>query len=781
LLNNLRILKKLSPLLFFLGAFVFALVLRSIYPSQPDGELQPIASSGLTESSNVSIPEVVSYNFDVKPILSDKCYTCHGPDPNAVEANFRLDVSRDWYRVSQENPQKQIIFPKNLSKSELVDRIRSTRASHQMPPPESNLILSETEKQIIEKWIEQGAEWSTHWAYNSPIKNNPSDHDFDHWNLNPIDQFVGAQMAKKGLKPSARAPKELLLRRLYFDLTGLPPSVSEIDRFLKDKSEDAYEKVVDQLLQSSSYGERMASIWMDIARYADTNGYQDDTERFMWPWRDWVIHAYNKNLPYDEFVSWQLAGDLLPDATKEQILATGFNRNHMITQEGGVIEEEYRVEYVADRTATTAKSFMGLTMECARCHDHKYDELTQKDYFNLYSFFHRLEEKGRIGYQEVAEPKIKLNQELVNNELRFVQWPDSIPDVEVMVMKEVEDLRNTYVLNRGAYDAPTAIEAEGGMPENILKFDARYPKNRLGLTQWLFDPQNPLTARVAVNNLWQQLFGMGIVATPSDFGNQGALPTHPKLLDWLAVTFMEEGWDTKKMIKRMVMSATYQQSSKPNALQLEIDPKNHYLSVFPRQKLTAEMIRDNVLVSSGLFVDKIGGPSVKPYQPPGLWDDLTGGSTSNSLKRYIMSSSGNQYRRSLYTYWKRTAPPPGMVTFDASTRDYCTVERQKTSTPLQSLILLNDPQVQMAAQSIASLILDSEIEKDKDRVVAIHRRITGRIPNKKSLSEMMDYLDNIGDLHKEKEKGLSSEDIEKRSFTSLALLIYNLDETSQKS
>ena len=318
------------------------------------------------------------------------------------------------------------------------------------------------------------------------------------------------------------------------------------------------------------------------------------------------------------------------------------------------------------------------------------------------------------------------------------------------------------------------------MPSKILNFEGNLPKNRLGLSKWLFDPNNPLTSRVAVNNLWQQFFGMGIVATPSDFGNQGSLPTHPELLDWLAVTFVEEGWDIKKMIKRIVMSATYQQSSKSNGLQLSIDPKNQYLSVFPRQKLTAEMIRDNVLVSSGLFVDRLGGPSVKPYQPPGLWDEMTGGSTSNSLKRYIMSTNGNQYRRSLYTYWKRTVPPPGMITFDASTRDYCTVERQKTSTPLQSLILLNDPQVQNAAEAIAKLILKSEIKRDKDRIIDLHRRITGRKPSQKALSEMIDYRDKVLELHKEKRVEMSEIDLVMKSYISLAHLIYNLDETSQK-
>lgn len=770
--------KKFTPILFFVAAFFLAMIVKGIFNSTPEEQTE-LLTSAEDEYVDLSIPEVISYNFDVKPILSDKCYVCHGPDPKAVQGKLRLDQKKDWYRISEEDPEKQIIAPSNIEKSELIDRIRSQRASHQMPPPESNLVLSEREKMVIERWIEQGAQWETHWAYLPPEKATvPNSVDK---NASEIDQFIYAAQQKVGLKAAQRAPKEILLRRLYFDIIGLPPSVNAIDNFLNDREANAYEKVVDALLSSPAYGERMASNWMDISRYADTNGYQDDTERFMWPWRDWVIHAYNKNMPYDQFVKWQLAGDLLPDATQEQILATGFNRNHMITQEGGVIEEEYRVEYVADRTVTTAKSFMGLTMECARCHDHKYDDLTQKDFFNLYNFFNQLEEKGRIGYQEIAEPKIRLTQEMVKKELRFVQWPDSIQEVEVMVMDEVKNLRNTYVLNRGAYDAPTDIETKGGMPENILKFDARFSKDRLGLADWLFDVKNPLTARVAINNLWQQFFGSGIVATPTDFGNQGALPSHPALLDWLAVTFMEEGWDTKKMVKRIVMSSTYQQSSRPTELQLKKDPKNEFLSVFPRQKLTAEMIRDNVLVSSGLFVDKLGGPSVKPYQPPGLWDDLTGGSTSNSLKRYVMSKDGNQYRRSLYTYWKRTAPPPGMVTFDAATRDYCTVERQKTSTPLQSLILLNDPQVQNAASAIASLILESGIKSDKQRLIAIYRRITGREPSKKTLSEMMDYLEDIAEIHGDKNRDLPAAELLHKSFTSLSLLIYNLDETSQKS
>jgi isopentenyldiphosphate isomerase len=678
-----------------------------------------------------------------------------------------------------ENDKKKIISPGDLLKSELADRIRSNRASHKMPPPESNLILSERDKLIIEKWIAQGAKWESHWAYVLPSK--PEENlDF----LSNIDHFVLKELEEKGLNPSNEASKEFLLRRLYFDIIGLPPTIEQMDAFLADESEDAYEKVVNELLISPAYGERMASKWMDVARYADTNGYQDDTERTMWPWRDWVIHAYNNNMPYDQFVTWQLAGDLLPNANKEQILATGFNRNHMITQEGGVIEEEYRVEYVADRTITTAKTFLGLTVECARCHDHKYDEISQKDFFNLFDFFNRLDEDGVISYTDKApKPNIKLDYNLIKEELPFIKIPDSISELDLMVMKEVQDLRKTYLLNRGSYDSPTEIELNGSMPSVIMPFKKNFEKNRLGLSKWLFDPNNPITARVAVNRIWQQFFGIGIVSTSSDFGNQGALPTHPELLDWLSVKYIEEGWDTKRMIKRIVMSNTYKQSSKPTPLKIKIDPKNYYLSYYPRQKLTAEMIRDNILVSSGLFNNKLGGPSVKPYQPPGLWDELTGGSTSNSLKRYIMSTNGNQYRRSLYTYWKRTAPPPGMITFDAATRDFCAVERQRTSTPLQSLILLNDPQVQNAANALASNILSKDLKSDRNRVYKLHRMITGRSPEKKALNEMINYLKEVKKIHLEDNKSMSLDQIklDQKVYTSMILLIYNLDETSQKS
>ena len=542
---------------------------------------------------------------------------------------------------------------------------------------------------------------------------------------------------------------------------------------MSDESEDAYEKVIDKLLLSKSYGERMTSIWMDLARYSDSHGYQDDTERIMWPWRDWVIHAYNKNLPYDEFITWQIAGDMIPNATKEQILASGFNRNHKITQEGGVIPEEYRVEYVADRAVTTSKVMMGLTVECARCHTHKYDPITHNEFFSFYSFFNNLEEDGIIAYGDTApKPNFTIKTQDIENDLSFINLPDSINKVTLMVMKESENLRKTYVLNRGNYDSPGEI-VEPGTPKVVLPYDQeKYPKNRVGLAKWFFEEDHPLTSRVAVNRIWQQFFGIGIVSTPDDFGSQGSKPTNPELLDWLAHTYQNnDKWDTKKFIKRIVMSSTYRQSSKIKPENLALDPDNIYLAQYPRQKLSAEMIRDNALASSGMLVNKIGGPSVKPMQPDGLWDEVTGGG-GGSLAFYVPDTGVNLFRRSLYTFWKRTVPPPSMMIFDAPTRDFCVAVRQKTSTPLQSLALMNDPQYLLAAEHLSSKIFEETKINRNDKIVKLYRSVTGRTPNNRELEKLKQYFEEV----------INTNDIsDKDAFISLAVLIYNLDETTQKS
>lgn len=715
---------------------------------------------------------LVDFNFDVKPILSDKCYTCHGPDDKARKANLRLDIENGFYKALEDNPNHFVIDKNNPVESEILKRISSENSIYKMPPPESNLDLSDREKEILKKWVLQGGKWDKHWAYIKPELPIVPEVKNINWTTNEIDYFILRKLESKGMSPSKIEEKEILLRRVYFDIIGLPPSVSDIDNFISDKSLNAYEKIIDKLLESEAYGERMASIWMDLSRYGDSHGYQDDQERIMWPWRDWVIHAYNSNMPYDEFITWQMAGDMLPNATKEQILASGFNRNHKITQEGGVVPEEYRVEYVADRTVTSAKIMMGLTVECARCHTHKYDPITHDEFFSLYSFFNNVDEDGLIGYGITApKPNLTINSYDVTNELPFINLPDSLNDVTLMVMKETENLRNTYVLNRGSYDSPTKL-VKPGTPEAVLKFDEeKYPPNRIGLSKWFFDKENPLTSRVTVNRIWQQFFGVGIVATPDDFGSQGNKPINPELLDWLAFTFQNnDNWNTKKFIKRIVMSSTYRQSSKIKKENLLIDSDNSYLANYPRQKLSAEMIRDNALATSGMLVQKVGGPSVKPIQPPGLWDEVTGGG-GGSLAFYIPDTGENLNRRSLYTFWKRTVPPPSMMIFDAPTRDFCVPVRQKTSTPLQSLALMNDPQYQLAAENLSNNIY-KEKTSINEKIVKVYRTITGRTPSIKEIDKLKNYLKEVSDLNSYEEK---------KAFNSLVVLVYNLDETTQKS
>ena len=752
---------------FFLVPFILILLLK--YYSSDNFSDEYIENSNADfEVINISnVPEKIDFNFHVNPILSDKCFTCHGPDDKQRKANLRLDTKEGLYQMT-EDLIKRVIDVDNLEESEMIRRIFHENKSIVMPPPESNLSLSDYEKNILKNWILQGAEWKKHWSFIKPVKPETPKIENIEWIKNEIDFFIAKNIENQKLEFSKMESKEILLRRLYFDIVGLPPSVDEIDQFINDKSNNAYEKVVDELLGSKNYGERMASIWMDIARYGDSHGYQDDTERTMWPWRDWVIHAYNKNIPYDEFITWQLAGDLIPNATKEQIIATGFNRNHKITQEGGVIPEEYRVEYVADRAITTSKLMMGLTMECARCHSHKYDNITHDEFYGFYSFFNNINEKGLIAYGDFApEPKITVSKNELNEGLDFIKLPDSLDKVTFMVMKETENLRKTYVLNRGLYNLQMN-EVKPMTPSAVLPLD-KENGNRLDLANWFFSDENPLTSRVVVNRIWQQFFGVGIVATPDDFGSQGNRPINPDLLDWLAVTYQKDDkWDTKKLIKRIVMSSTYRQSSITSDLNYNIDPENVFLSRYPRQKLSAEMIRDNILKTSGLLVNKLGGPSVKPLQPDGLWDEVTGGG-GGSLAKYVMSSGENLYRRSLYTFWKRTVPPPTMMIFDAASRDNCEVKRQNTSTPLQSLTLMNNPEFQKAALNLSGNIFIKKLSLN-EKINLLYRTITGRVPNKNEIKMLKNYFDD--------ENSLNEESV---AFDKLCMLIYNLDETSQKS
>jgi len=760
-----------KDLLFFIIPLLCVLILKYFSSKPSVTEIYNTKQSVELIKSSFKIDEV-NFNFDVKPILSDKCYTCHGPDDKTRKANLRLDIESGFYKSLEDNPNYYVINKNNPEKSEILNRINSENASYVMPPPESNLKLSAREKEILKKWVDQGGNWEPHWAYTKPKLPSIPKIDSKNWASNEIDYFIAKKLESVGMTPSEKEEKEILIRRAYFDLIGLPPTIQEVDEFILDNSNNAYEKVIDKLLESKSYGERMAAIWMDLSRYGDSHGYQDDQERIMWPWRDWVIHAYNTNMTYDKFITWQMAGDMLPNATKEQIIASGFNRNHKITQEGGVVPEEYRVEYVADRTVTSAKIMMGLTVECARCHTHKYDPISHDEFFSLYSFFNNVDEDGLIGYGITApKPNLTIKKADINKDLSFINLPDSINDVTLMVMKETENLRNTYVLNRGSYDSPTKL-VKPSTPEVVLKFDKdKYPSNRIGLSKWFFDDDNPLTSRVTVNRLWQQFFGVGIVATPDDFGSQGNKPFNPELLDWLAYTFQHhDKWDTKKFIKRIVMSSTYKQSSKVKDENRLKDPDNTYLANYPRQKLSAEMIRDNALATSGMLVNKVGGPSVKPMQPPGLWDEVTGGG-GGSLAFYVEDTGENLYRRSLYTFWKRTVPPPSMMIFDAPTRDFCSPVRQKTSTPLQSLALMNDPQYQIAAENLSHNIFNEDTSIEK-KINKLYRTVTGRTPKEDEIEELKKYLNEIKSLNKIEES---------KAFNSLVVLVYNLDETTQKS
>jgi hypothetical protein len=738
----------------------------------------------------------IDFNYHVKPILSDKCFACHGPDEKKRESGLRLDTEEGAFMALKSDPHAFAIVRGNIAQSVLVKRIFAEDPKMRMPPVESNLELNEQEKEILKKWIEQGAEYKKHWAFIPPQKLPLPQPSPDGWEKNEIDRFIYAKLQEKGLEPNKSADKERLIRRVSFDLTGLPPTIEQVDAFLQDESPKAFEKVVDQLLASPAYGERWANYWLDVARYGDSHGYQDDLPRVMWPWRDWVIHAFNKNLPYDQFVTWQLAGDLLPNATKEQILASGFNRNHKITQEGGVIPEEYRTEYVVDRTNTFGKAFLGMSVECSRCHDHKYDPILQKDFYSIYAFFNQVKEKGLINYGELPKPNIAITQSDLTDVLKFINGKTigAKDTVKVMVMGDDEP-RKTFVLDRGEYDKPTQVEVKRSTPAAIMPYDSTvYGSNRLGLSKWLFDPKHPLTSRVVVNRLWQEMFGKGLVVTSEDFGNQGNLPSHPELLDYLAVDFREKGWDMKYMLKKLVMSATYQQSSATSKKLKDIDPDNTWLARSSRYRLNSEMIRDNVLFTSGLLNPEMGGPSVKPYQPEGIWEVIAAGRKDRGETTYIEDTGDKLYRRSLYTYWRKTIPPPSMLIFDSPMKEICEVRRVRTSTPLQALNLLNDPQILEASRVLATQLLEDKSLTTEKKIEMAFRKIVIRTPQTKEIEVLLaSYTEEQARFKKDPSLARKllkvgaypqKETIDPAECAALmhvVSLIYNLDETISKS
>ena len=980
----------------------------------------------------------LDYNRDVKPILSDKCFACHGPDKAKQQAGLRLDVSASAYGPLPESPGKVAIQPGRIWKSEMVRRIISGDPDYMMPTPASHLSLTAKEKAFLAKWIEQGAVYQPHWAFVKPVKNEPPPVAGDASVMHPVDRFIRSRLNEMKLRPAAPAPRDLLLRRLSLDITGLPPTIAETDAFLQDKSPDAYEKQVDRLLASVHYGERMAADWLDLARFADTHGYSVDRLRDMSPYRDWVIRAFNDNLPYDRFIHWQLAGDMMPGRTRDMVVATAFNRLHQQNMEGGIVEEEFQREYVLDRTNTFGEAFMAMSVGCARCHDHKYDPVSQKNYYELSAFFNNVREAGQISwnndlptptlmlpdavqervidslrkaaadgqqrleaevrlaaargqawiagnghralssetlpgkglqalyrldghlgdeldtsrkgvmkhdegvtgdlpvfandrggkvllldgdvyldlrhagvfcasepftigmwlnipgsmkegvifhksdgerlynfkgfnlslrndrfeitmahtapsnaiirvagqpvprdrwihvalaydgsataagfrlyqdgrelvmdteidklYKDIifyrkAEPALQIGgwwrgtgftggkaddiavyaRRLTDLEIGILagrqKWSDiasadgaalsadakkllseyhaltadtlvsfrqrslqavrnayyeAVKDVpQLMVMEEMSRPKKTFLLKRGRYDMPgePVIPAT---PPSILAFPANMPPSRLGLAQWLTSPDHPLTARVAVNRLWQQFFGTGLVKTSEDFGNQGEMPSHPELLDWLAVSLRESGWDLKRMIKLIVTSATYRQDSYSSPALREMDPENRLLARGPSMRLTAEMMRDNALAASGLLNPKIGGPSVYPYQPAGLW-------AINSMN-YKADSTDAMYRRSVYVVVKRAVPLPTLSSFDASERTACLSRRSRTNTPLQALVTLNDPAYVEAAKALGASVAGPYAAGDM--IVRMYRSLTGRSPTDKELALLTDF------------------------------------------
>ena len=664
--------------------------------------------------------ELVSYNRDIRPILSDKCFTCHGPDVKKVKAELRLDQAAFAYAPLKKTKGKFAIVPGHPELSELVSRIESTDPKVMMPLPESHLTsLSPEQIALFKKWIKQGAKYEKHWAFVTPVKAKLPEVEDAKWPSNEIDHFILATMEKKGFSPNKESSKPSLIKRAYIDITGLPPTYEEFTQWTNNNQANWYQLMVKQLLTKPSYGEKMGVLWLDLARYADSYGFQDDNIRTQWPWRDWVINAFNKNMPYDQFLTQQIAGDLLPNANKESILATAFFRNHKYTEEGGVIEEEYRVSYNIDKTKTYGKAVLGVTIECAQCHDHKYDPFSAKDYYQLYGFFNISKEKGYEGDVSIStpakNPKLFITATDRKNLLQYINAKDT-NTIEVAVMGDSNKPRPTYILNRGSYDAPSAVQVQPTALESIMPFDTtKYSRNRLGLAGWTVNKKNPLTARVFVNFIWQELFGKGIVKTSGDYGLQGELPTHPELLDWLAVDFMEHNWDIKYLIGKIVNSSVYKQSSEISSKQLEKDPDNVYYSRSPRIRYKAETIRDFILASSGLLNKTIGGPSVKPYQPKGVWESTTSG--RGVLASYKQDHSSDLYRRGMYTFIKLTAPPPSMMIFDASNRDQCEAKRSSTNTPLQALNMLNDPTILEASRVMAQKLsmsdgsLDEKIQK----------------------------------------------------------------------
>ena len=724
----------------------------------------------------------------IRPVLSDSCYGCHGPDSKARKAKLRLDE------------RATALGSGVLSDGEMLRRLTSDDPEDRMPPADSNRPLIDADRAKLVQWLRAGADWPNddrHWAF-IPLKRQRVTKVQDTgWPRNGIDHFVLARLERRGLTPTPEADKATLLRRVTLDLTGLPPTLEKLDTFLADDSPDAYSKVVDRLLDTPRYGEHMALGWMEASRYADTDGYQNDRLRYMWVWRDWLIKTLNDNMPFDQFVTEQMAGDLLPDRDFFTQVATGFNRNHRINSEGGSIPDEWIVEYVADRVETMGTMFLGLTLNCSRCHDHKYDPVSQDDFYRLFAFFNNIDEAGLGPNNGNSPPFIRVPKSwpnlskaeaefVVPEPMKIKVVQTSVPRPQpgatntVMVLHELAKPRATYRLERGLYDRPDkSRKLHPGTPPLLGSWNEKWPRNRLGLARWLVDPAHPLTARVTVNRMWQHHFGLGLVKTSENFGMKGERPSHPELLDWLATEFIRRDWNLKAMHRLIVTSATYRQSSR---ITHPGDPENRLLARGPRKRLTPFAIRDTALFSSDLLNEKLGGPPVKPYMPPGIWR-----SVSNA--KYEQDKGGKLYRRSLYTYWRRTLPPPTMTSFNAAAREICIVRNDITTTPLQALTMMNNKTFVEAARSLGERMMKPKGRPTRQRVAEMFRRLTSREPRTAELDLLMkdfqayqmDFRENPKEAVKllsvgEKPRNPSLPDAQLAAFTLVASTILNLDE-----
>jgi hypothetical protein len=844
-------------------------------------------------SAGIPATRHVNFSRDIRPILSNTCYKCHGPDEQGRKAGLRLDTKAGAYAKLESGD--AAIVPGSSTKSAMYQRLTSHDADVKMPPPDSGKTVSAEQIELIKQWIDEGAEFHPHWSFVPPQHRPAPAIKESNAARNPIDRFSVARLEEEGLHPSAEADKTTLIRRVTLDLTGLPPTIREVDAFLSDHSANAYEKLVDRLLASPQYGEQMTRYWLDAARYGDTHGLHLDNERSIWPYRDWLIRSFNSNEPYDQFTVEQLAGDLLPHPTIDQRVATGFSRCNVTTGEGGAIDEEFYVRYAVDRVQTTGTVFLGLTLGCCVCHDHKFDPITQKEFYRFFGYFGSLTEQPmdrnvllpppsiRVGLAAEEGNVNRLKKDIANaesairtalkefqykepaletpaskaRETSLLAWQNAaahenpalyprpvarvlgikpekragrqkqvlrdyfvenvypgsrsifvplharlevarrrLAEVDenspsTMVMQDMPTRRDIFVLIRGAYDRK-GEKVLPGVPAAITPaLPANAPLNRLALARWIVDSRNPLPARVIVNRLWQHYFGTGIVKTAEDFGAQGEWPTHPELLDWLATEFEQSGWNVKRMQRLIVTSATYRQSSHVSASLVQRDPENRLLARGPRFRMDAEMVRDEALAVSGLLVTKVGGKSVKPYQPPGLWEAI-GYSGSNTV-HFVQDHGDALYRRSLYTFWKRTSPPPSLTTFDAPSREECVVRRGRTNTPLQALALLNEEQYVEAARHLAERMMREGGRKSADRIALGFRLATSRQPTADELrifqtlydAQSAAYGQNPQAATKLLGVGESPHDgtlnaCELAAWTMVANVILNLDETVTK-